>query len=76
MRKLQLGYFEGRHIAAETAISLLIEFLSEEQKLKLKGMLEEIHHTMHSTLGESKEFLRGFDECMKRLEFMREVENK
>ena len=66
-----MGYFDGRQLAAETVLGLLLLMLDPEKNRQLQKTLEKM---AQDTLHEDHlpvEFRRGFSDCLKRLESYR-----
>lgn len=64
-----LGYFDGRQLAAETIMGMLIRHLTPEDNRHVHRALQRIKEVLADT--QAPEFMRGFTDCLKRLESSR-----
>lgn len=64
---LQMGYFDGRQIAAETAIGVLALLLEEKGQQALDEGLSRLRNELAHDTNISTEAIRGFDDFLLRL---------
>ena len=71
-----MGYFDGRQIATETALGLLFRTLDERERGAIRELMRRVRRDFFAELQEPREFLRGFDECLERLDSLSEIAHK
>lgn len=72
MPRLEVGYFDGRQMAAEAALGMLIGELEEIGELKFSERLVILKDFMLANEELPLEFKRGFEDCLVRLSFYRQ----
>ena len=67
-----LGYFDGRQLAAETMLAILIGTLDPDKRDRVQQSVQAmVKGAAPDTDAPPPDFMRGFTDCLKRLDFSR-----